>query len=126
MSDTDQILLDEAGNWQTLEEQLPVELPGHGTISFLKFSCPKCHHEIESSKVKAKIVIFPETVATCQGVSTCTQCNAPMQSKFRIRAVGHSFQIETMEENGLHIWKSDFSIKNWFSNLWNQLKALKH
>ena len=125
MTDTDQAVLDEAATWPTLEAQLPVELPGHGTISFLKFSCPKCEQELEASKVRAKIVIFPDTVATCQGVATCPQCKAPMQSKFRVRAVGQSFQIETMEESGVRVWKSEFSLKTWFVNLWNNLRSRK-
>ena len=114
---------DEADDWATLASQMPFDLPGHGTISKLKINCPNCHQEIDPATVKARIRVFPDSVASFNILANCPKCTTPANAQFRIRAIERSFQIETVTNNQTQVWKGSRPILGQVFHLFSRMLA---
>ena len=92
----------DADNWPPLSQGLPIKFPNGQRLDSLTMVCPDCRREVR--KVRASVSIFPADVVSVQAWAQCATCHKKLTNNFRIRAAGHSFQLEEIHEGFIRVY----------------------
>ena len=114
----------EQGEWPPLSEALPITFPNGSHVDSLTMVCPDCRRQVPEKHIPASISIFPADVVSIQARTYCATCHKTLINNFRIRAAGHSFQLEEIHEGFVRVYHlpTRFSI---LKSIWAALNRLR-
>ena len=112
------------GEWPLLSQTLPIKFPTGQQVNTLTMVCPDCRREIPENEIRASVSIFPADVASVRVWAHCAACPRKLTNNFRIRAAGHSFQLEELRDGFIRVYRVPACL-NALQRLWAGLKRLR-
>jgi len=112
----------DADNWPPLSQVLPIKFPNGQRLDSLTMVCPDCRREIR--EIRVSVSIFPKDVASVRAWAHCTACRRKLTNTFRIRAAGHSFQLEEVHDGFIRVYSVPARISI-LKHVWSALKRLR-
>jgi len=91
------------GEWPLLNQSFPIIFPNGQRLESLTMACPDCRREVRD--IRATVSLFPADVASVRAWGHCPVCRRKLANNFRIRASGHSFQLEEIHDGFVRVYQ---------------------